>query len=429
MNKNILHKFSRLAIASLAVVSLWSCHDGFEDKGIPELVVAPSSKEIIFAEAGTQVVKVETNRDWKAFLETPVDWLELSKTSGSGDDVITLTAAAGAREQSAKLVIALYNQYGIMMSETISITRHGDGSPVYWFEFDWASALTSSWQNDVTVHANDVDWYITGMNTSTYGNIGFSYFNNDGGYIYNKTAIGETITEIVVDLQSEEDASKVAIFAGDAEHPATPEQEIKGVLAGDRMTYSIPTGTPYFTLKNVTNGYLNIDGFEVSYDGAIVGGGSTENPDGGDAGEVKELFYLDDAALGITAALVNASATSTVNEIGFEASNIGYAAAFGTMYIDRETAGYIRNTTPLTDGIVSVTVKGGYSIATDLVVMVGESADAVTEVVPYSSTSGSSWDTLVVYTLPASAKFIKFVAKSEGTADAALSRIAFNVNE
>ncbi len=260
MNNNILHRFSKGIIACVAVVCLCACHDNFEDKGVPTLVVTPSTKVLEFTATASQAVTIETNRDWKAYLETPEDWLELSKTEGSGNDMILVTAAAGSKQESATLVIALYNQYGIMMSESISIIRNSDGTvePAMSFDeiiFD-GSELPTSYPTNESITIGEASFIVNQVAnfTTIYGGTNNIQYHAADSYIYNTTALD--IAEIQITLSST--YNNFTVYASTTEQPTATTGSLvtadqtgtSGFTVGDVITYVLPEGTIYFNIMN-----------------------------------------------------------------------------------------------------------------------------------------------------------------------------------
>ena len=127
------------------------------------------------------------------------------------------------------------------------------------YVFDY-EALGTAWLNDTDKTLNGIDWHIDGMkNSGTYGNIGFSYFNEVGGSCYNKTAFGTGVTEIIVDLKSGE---PLTVYAGASENPTN---EVAPTNAGNIYTYTVPASCPYVALKNNSTGYINLNSLVINY--------------------------------------------------------------------------------------------------------------------------------------------------------------------
>ncbi len=140
------------------------------------------------------------------------------------------------------------------------------------YVFDY-STVGSSWINGEERALGDVVWYFDGVNSSSFGNIGLSYYNGEGGSMYNKSAFGEGVAEIVIELTK---GSDFTVYVGTSENPTS--EEITPAVSGSVYTYTVSGSNPYFTIKNNSTSYVNFNAITVKYNGTIESGSVTPNP-------------------------------------------------------------------------------------------------------------------------------------------------------
>lgn len=117
--------FGMLATIVLAVFT--GCVDDNDDMGAPYLTVKPET--LALNTDGTPADEfggafvVETNRPWRATVEAENDWLRLDSQKGEGDATVKVSAPQTNNGRTAKVTFEVYNSYGPLLTQTVTVTQ------------------------------------------------------------------------------------------------------------------------------------------------------------------------------------------------------------------------------------------------------------------------------------------------------------------
>lgn len=150
MKKSIVWKmlFGVLTTAVLAVFS--GCVDDNDDMGAPYLTVKPETLALDAEgrpadEFGGAFV-VETNRPWRAKVEEEGKWLQLESASGTGNATVKVAAPQTNKGRSAKVTFEVYNSYGPLLTQTVTVTQGEVVPPALIFrETAGSESVASPW--------------------------------------------------------------------------------------------------------------------------------------------------------------------------------------------------------------------------------------------------------------------------------------------
>lgn len=142
MKKSIIWKLLLGMLTMIAMTVSTGCTDDNDDIGAPSLKVAPTT--LAFGADGQAtdqfggIFVVETNRPWRAKVEENQPWVRLSATEGTGNATVTVTVPAFNGGRSASVTFEVYNSYGVLLSQTVTVTQ-GEVKPpvvIYGNNFD-----------------------------------------------------------------------------------------------------------------------------------------------------------------------------------------------------------------------------------------------------------------------------------------------------
>lgn len=150
MKKSIVWKmlFGVLTTAVLAVFA--GCVDDNDDMGAPYLTVKPETLALDAEgrpadEFGGAFV-VETNRPWRAKVEEEGKWLQLESMSGTGNATVKVAAPQTNKGRSAKVTFEVYNSYGPLLTQTVTVTQGEVVPPALIFrETAGSESVASPW--------------------------------------------------------------------------------------------------------------------------------------------------------------------------------------------------------------------------------------------------------------------------------------------
>ena len=103
------------------------CVDDNDDTSAPYLKVTPTS--LAFNEDGTPKegdgsFAVEANRPWRVSMdEEAAKWVTVEPASGDGNATVEVRVPATTKGQSAELTFAIYNSYGDLQTQKVTVTQ------------------------------------------------------------------------------------------------------------------------------------------------------------------------------------------------------------------------------------------------------------------------------------------------------------------
>lgn len=103
------------------------CVDDNDDTSAPYLKVTPTS--LAFNEDGTPKegdgsFAVEANRPWRVTMdEEAAKWVTVEPASGDGNATVEVRVPATTKGQSAELTFAIYNSYGDLQTQKVTVTQ------------------------------------------------------------------------------------------------------------------------------------------------------------------------------------------------------------------------------------------------------------------------------------------------------------------
>ena len=124
-NLNFLKLFYGLMLVMVSTAFV-SCVDDNDDTEAPYLEVSPTT--LIFgldgqpANGSQASFDISTNRSWKATVKDDKSWVTLSKYEGEGSATIQVSIPENVNDE-ASVVIEISNKVGVLMSETVKISR------------------------------------------------------------------------------------------------------------------------------------------------------------------------------------------------------------------------------------------------------------------------------------------------------------------
>ena len=176
-NKTVIKNFSFIALSLLIVLSWTSCgKDPIEPTPQPDptyhLNVSKSAIQSPATAGATTSVSIDANADWKLTIPAGIDWIEVNKTAGTGNDAIQVKVSkennTGAK-RTATITVALVN--GKAPSKEISVEQ----------DFTVLNPVTIAWKKVLGGNGNDYGYSIiktadggyllSGRTTSNNGDI------------------------------------------------------------------------------------------------------------------------------------------------------------------------------------------------------------------------------------------------------------------
>ncbi len=439
MKRNHFFKLILSAVVLFSASFVTSCTDAEADvdSGAPSLGV--STNTLLFDADGVSaddfagILEITSNRDWEVVVpDAAAEWLTVSPTSGSGDGKVSFSMPASNATRQATVSVKIYNAYGTLAEESVVVKQTGSNSgsgndQLYTFD---GSELPTSYSDDSYITVNGVEFTISFVAnyTATYpDSTGPIQFSKSGSYLYNNMEL-EDLNTILIELRPAGTSyNNFEVFAGTAMNPEG--EAITPTKSGDICTYTLPEGSTFFSVENNADytSYANL--IEVlcgDAEGTLGGnGGGTEEPEEPNTDEPTvdgdPAFVLTNTTMGISGSELSGSVA--VEGINFDYAGLSTDDTYGTIYIDLETAGYIANTTAISE-LKYMVVNGNGYVKTNLVVTAGASAKP-TEVITSSSEDGSGWGSDYVYIIPEGAEFVQLVANPDGTYDGSVTSVSF----
>lgn len=146
MKNNVFGKWLLSAVLMVATLSLTSCVDDNDDKGLPFLELGAA--ELAFTnEGGDAIFKVNSNRPWTVTLGEDSEWIVVDPMEGVGAADVEISIPATDRGRVGTIHFHVANTYDVYMTETVTV-RQGEveADEVLWHEhFGSPSQGSSGW--------------------------------------------------------------------------------------------------------------------------------------------------------------------------------------------------------------------------------------------------------------------------------------------
>lgn len=148
------------------------------------------------AKGGTHTIDLSTNDEWTATTEASAPWLKLSKTSGTGSAVITLTAEDNASMQERSAVVIINTKYA--QSVRIVVTQKAryinvSAQSVSFFAAGGTSEVVTIDTNGTYKITTDASWFTVNKGEGNTFTV-VATKNNDGAMRRGKVTI--TLTDL-----------------------------------------------------------------------------------------------------------------------------------------------------------------------------------------------------------------------------------------
>lgn len=165
--------------------------------GSDYLSINPTSAKVA-ADATTASFAISSNIEWTA--ESKTDGFTIDKTSGKGDDTITLTFAANTGTEA---IVATVDVTSTLGTKTYTLTQSAPsagGDPVYTLDATLEANMGSnnSYAGNCDIKIGDVTWNVTGNTKISPWRIGGKTLDGVDREVYTKTAYGKALSKIVL---------------------------------------------------------------------------------------------------------------------------------------------------------------------------------------------------------------------------------------
>ncbi|MFI3319391.1 MAG: BACON domain-containing carbohydrate-binding protein [Rikenellaceae bacterium] len=416
------NSFFRTLVAMLTMVVLsffaTNCTDDTDvTSGTPTLTVSTSiiafDSEGAASDDNNGQLYITSNREWTATAASDGDWLTIDPTEGSGNGTITMSMSAyTGSKRYATIKIEIYNTYGVLAEENVTVTQSGTGAVADANILFDGSELPTAYSTNEAISVGGYSFVVTSVAnySGSYTTTGPIQFKAGVGVMYNSQAV-DNLSALVIELSNS--YNNFTVYSGTSANPSTNAIEGVTTKAGDVISYAIPAGDTYVTICNeveANTAYANGIEFVLGDNESDLAEGSTGDDDGddqdGDVDTTGDVLYSFDLST-ISSTASTSDANFTNESVEFVVNNAYYDTSYSntTIYED----GYIYNTTALSGDIVTLALQynsstTSYQTAT---VYAGTSQNPTTELTT-KYTDGA----YVYYAVPAGSTYFKVVSSS-----------------
>lgn len=127
MKKSAFWKMLFGMLTTVVLAAFVGCVDDNDDMGAPYLEVKPQTLAFDMDGAAADefggIFVVETNRPWRAEVEEGADWVRLGASKGDGATTVEVAVPQANKGRSAKVTFEVYNSYGPLLTQTVTVTQ------------------------------------------------------------------------------------------------------------------------------------------------------------------------------------------------------------------------------------------------------------------------------------------------------------------